>query len=655
MPDTSKLVRASRSHPCPVCGGDHKCSATPDGLILCGRADGPVAGFAHLGPARDPTWHLYRPDGEVAPVRVMPAAGRRTTPPPNLAHKAEELAAHLTPERAADLAHRLGLPVEVFARVPLLGFDPAEGCWTFPEHDPAGFVVGLVRRFPDGAKRSTTGSHRGLTLVGGWVDGDGPAFLVEGPTDALALAACGLSAVGRPSNLGGAAMLAGLLGQLPEARQLVVVGENDRKPDGLWPGKDGAKRLAEELAGRLGRSVLCTLPPAEYKDVRDWVTDRFAGAADGFDWNALGADIARDLVAHAVTVAPGPVTTFNGLPLARRKFPVPVPIGELELPGPGGVSWVWDGFLARDAVTLFSALPKCGKTTLLAHLLAALPAGGDFCGRPLAPGRAVVVSEEPSGVWASRREEVGVPADAVRVITRNKMARCGSLEEWAEFVAFLAEQCDADPADLVVFDTLANLWPVKDENSAAEVGAALAVLHKLTAGRSVLLVHHLRKSDGAEGTGSRGSGALAGFVDVIVELRRQKPSADPSQRKRVLSGYGRYDAIPTEWVIELTEGNPSRDREGADCRSHFVAVGEGGSRPDRDGALRQAILGLLSEAAAEGLGLTRKEIWESLPGAVRRNEPRVREVIEAGVGKLWRKEDRGPRKGGAVYRLGLED
>lgn len=153
------------------------------------------------------------------------------------------------------------------------------------------------------------------------------------------------------------------------------------------------------------------------------------------------------------------------------------------------------------------------------------------------------------------------------------MARCHDLDDWLGFLAHLA----ADPADLVVFDTLANLWPVRDENSAAEVGACLAPLHKLTAGRAVLLVHHLRKSDGAEGTGSRGSGAIAGFVDVMAELRRQKPTVDPGQRRRVLTGYGRYDGIPDEWVVELAE------KDGRGGRSSTGRTSPAGRPPGRPG------------------------------------------------------------------------
>src|SRR5262249_37217076 len=160
----------------------------------------------------------------------------------------------------------------------------------FPERDAAGRLIGILKRLPDGQKRMHPGSRRGLTMPGGWADEEGPLFLVEGPSDTLALVACGLSALGRSSNAGGAEHLVPLLARLSRPRPVVVVGENDAKPDGSWPGRDGAKRLAASLATGLDRIVHVTLPPPEYKDVREWIVDRYRGAAENFDWHALGRD-----------------------------------------------------------------------------------------------------------------------------------------------------------------------------------------------------------------------------------------------------------------------------------------------------------------------------------------------------------------------------
>ncbi len=66
-----------------------------------------------------------------------------------------------------------------------------------------------------------------------------------------------MDALGRPSNASGAADLT----EHFRGRDLVFVGENDRKPDGSWPGRDGAMKLALELASFLGRPVRVAMPP----------------------------------------------------------------------------------------------------------------------------------------------------------------------------------------------------------------------------------------------------------------------------------------------------------------------------------------------------------------------------------------------------------
>src|SRR5205085_1988424 len=56
------LEEVSVSTPCPVCSGDHACKLTENGLIICVRQQGEVAGFRCVG-ERD-EWGLYRRSGD---------------------------------------------------------------------------------------------------------------------------------------------------------------------------------------------------------------------------------------------------------------------------------------------------------------------------------------------------------------------------------------------------------------------------------------------------------------------------------------------------------------------------------------------------------------------------------------------------------------
>jgi putative DNA primase/helicase len=290
-PARGGMLRVSQDRPCPVCGKPDWCLVAPDGAAaICSRIESPrragEAGWLHR--LADPT-----------PPPARPAAAP-TTDWPRLA---ATYAAALRPEGREKAAGMLGLPPDALDCLPLLGLrrDEKPACLTFPESDAAGRVIGLNRRYSDGSKKAMPGSRRGLTLPTGWRDRPGPTFVVEGPTDTVALIAAGLSAVGRPSNRGGVQMLAELFRDLPPDREIVIVGENDRKPDGTWPGLDGADSVARGLAAALRRPVLRTLPPGEAKDVRAWLTEAARGETP---WPGRGEELHRLLMVSAVRVDP---------------------------------------------------------------------------------------------------------------------------------------------------------------------------------------------------------------------------------------------------------------------------------------------------------------------------------------------------------------
>jgi hypothetical protein len=666
----SKMVRASKKTPCHVCGGDHKCSfaAGPDGtLILCGRKAGPQPGFVCLGPAKDPTWTMYKADrGErhrvSVPVKAAATDTGTLTPgrSPLLA-LVRRCARDFTAPRRDALARALGLPAAAADAVPDVGWSEELAAWTIPEIDADGQVVGVSTRRPDGSKRCVPGSRRGLVVSAGWVDADGPIFVVEGFSDVAALGCLGLAAVGRPSSHGGGDLLAAALRNAAPGRPIFVVGENDRKPDGRWPGKDGADLVAKVVACALpDRTVLGLCPPDGVKDVREWVRSRLGerhgvsvpvGAA-GTDTGtptpcrspaAVGHDLAQTIAAAAKRVTAQPAD------LARR-WPVPVPITtiakEVEAdPNPTG--WLWDGYLPRGGVCVLSALPKCGKTTLLTHLLSALGAGGEFLGRAVLPGRAVVLTEEDKAVWAERQKRLNL-GDQVALVIRPFLGR-PTADDWAAFLAGLAADLEADGRDLVILDTLADLWPVRDENHATDVTDALKPLRRLAAnGRTVLCIHHVRKSGGDHGTASRGSGAIAGFFDVMLELGYA--TGDPDGRRRKLVAKGRLDGIPPETLVEMSaDGHGYRVVDERSVVAGRVKERER-TEDERRAAVREALC-VTIPFGTEADAVTRDEIWAKLPDEVRVNVKRFEAVLENGCGELWARRGNGGRSGYKYWRI----
>jgi len=254
--------RVTRANPCEVCGRPDWCGRSIDGLIRCMRGGDTPHGMK-----------LIREDAEGGRLYAPIDSSSRPTPPPRPRKRKPRIdwtarhaagRAELYPGELHDFADaELGLSGEgVEALEPTIIDDR----YAFPERDAAGNIIGMVRRFPDGGKLALKHSRRGLTYQHPLPDVD-PVLIVEGQSDTAAALEAGFTAVGRPSASGGADLLAALL----RGRAVIICGENDAKPDGTWPGRDGANRVADRLRP-VCRSVKVMFPPQDTKDIRSWLS-----------------------------------------------------------------------------------------------------------------------------------------------------------------------------------------------------------------------------------------------------------------------------------------------------------------------------------------------------------------------------------------------
>ena len=218
---------------------------------------------------------LYQTLGKTVPLkpgdlRTSPYADR------DWATIVERFRASLPRPKLKAVADELGLTPEslecLYIGLSNIGF-------TFPEFNGAGEVVGVSVRTITGGKLMLPGSRRGIYIPRGWYARSDPILLVEGASDVAAATMLGFAALGRPDCSSGAKLLAeailtGADGYDPDGvvaeRGVVVMGENDAKPDGRWPGKAGAEKVAKELAWNLGWPVTWALPD-KAKDLRAWV------------------------------------------------------------------------------------------------------------------------------------------------------------------------------------------------------------------------------------------------------------------------------------------------------------------------------------------------------------------------------------------------
>jgi|GEM_PF-817800 hypothetical protein len=239
--------------------------------------------------------------------------------------------------------------------------------------------------------------------------------------------------------------------------------------------------------------------------------------------------------------------SFNPLPLSQ--------LTQDESP----VEWVWEGFIAKKHITLFSALWKAGKTTLIANLLKAIQEERALAGKDTYAAKILILSEESNVMWARRRTEhaITLPVWISSRPIRQKL----NYKEWIYLLEKATQFCKENNIEVLIIDTLSAFWSVDNENDAAKVQAALLPInHLLDNNIAVLLVHHFRKSGGDEGVAARGSGALGAGVDILIEFTRLD-SANPNSTERLIKTYSRFEESPREVVIDYVEND------------HYITVG----------------------------------------------------------------------------------
>jgi len=229
------------------------------------------------------------------------------------------------------------------------------------------------------------------------------------------------------------------------------------------------------------------------------------------------------------------------------------PIDQLDsVPHPFIPEWLWEGYVARGNITLLTSRWKAGKTTLLAGLLRSLGAGGTFLGVHCAKAAAIVVSEELPTHWSARQRFIPI-GPHVRLSSRPFRGR-PTTEEWEELVRLAELERQRGALDLFAVDPLATFLPGRSDSDPATLMDLLLPLRRLAGlGVAVVVLHHPRKENAEEGSRARGSGALLGFVDVILEIDRlSRLPCDANRRK--LIALSRHPLTPSSLVFEWSPG-----------------------------------------------------------------------------------------------------
>jgi hypothetical protein len=235
-------------------------------------------------------------------------------------------------------------------------------------------------------------------------------------------------------------------------------------------------------------------------------------------------------------------------------------------------------------VVLIAGTSGSGKTFNAINLAGALAAGGQFFGHQVAePGGSLFVLAEGIGTIAERIEAVradGIMDGAALPIAW--MALSGSLSVEAEQNSLIAEAkrvADEMPAKhgvplrLIVVDTIAAAFTLKDENDAGEATRAMQFLQALNVATGALVVGITHYGKSAE-TGVRGSSAFTASADAILAINADRDPTTGKVKSRTIS-LTKSRWRDTGWTagFELQPIVIGQDEEGEDVLSCVVRPG----------------------------------------------------------------------------------
>jgi predicted ATP-dependent serine protease len=229
-----------------------------------------------------------------------------------------------------------------------------------------------------------------------------------------------------------------------------------------------------------------------------------------------------------------------------------------------------------------------GKTTLISHFLKSVVNSEEqFLGHKLLlEGKILFLTEENKALVHQRVKKMGIASERLLFLPRARVL------DWKEALSQIQHAVGSENVKLVVIDTLQTFWDVRDENEATAMARALLPLQIMAQNQniSIVLIHHLRKANGSEGTAHRGSGALVAAVDIALEL-----TSDPrNQSRRKLEAISRFDETPRCLSLELQDdhyvslGSPDAvEKEAVKEQILEVMPGSNGEPVNKDELVRE--------------------------------------------------------------------
>jgi hypothetical protein len=267
------------------------------------------------------------------------------------------------------------------------------------------------------------------------------------------------------------------------------------------------------------------------------------------------------------------------------------------------ITWILDGILPAEGLSLMLGKPKAGKSTFARCLALAVAQGEPFLNRATVKGAVLYLAlEEKRSEVKKHFRALGARGDEAILIHADR-APVNALTAAKRVI-------EQHRPVLVIIDPLLKFARVRDANDYAQVSEALEPLLELArkSRAHVLLVYHAGKGEKSDAVDSAcGTTAFGAAVDTILVLKR-------TERYRTLQTVQRYGADLSETVLDFDSGRRA------------VILGAEKSMADSQRIAEGILdyLGGISGRAKEA------DINEAVEGSTKLQRTALRDLVEAG-------------------------
>jgi AAA domain len=233
-------------------------------------------------------------------------------------------------------------------------------------------------------------------------------------------------------------------------------------------------------------------------------------------------------IAHACTKA-----HVDSHPRPAAAAPVQAPARPLlrlytleEIKSRPSPQWLIEGFLPQGALCVLYGSSGCGKSFIALDWALSIARGVPWFGHAISQGLVVYIAAEGGTglkqrifAWEAARSCMSVNTWIIEqaVDLLGKDSATGLIDA-------VSQKLPAQPI-LIIFDTLARCLVGGDENSAKDVGQAIATPDEIRfrTGACVLAVHHSGKVNSSR---ERGSSALRGAADTMLKVESSQDTME---------------------------------------------------------------------------------------------------------------------------------